>query len=254
MKHIDINSDVGESFGAYKMGDDENVFGKISSANIACGFHGGDSMVMRQSVERAKKLGINVGAHPGLPDLVGFGRRKMDITLNEAKNYVIHQIGAIWAFCQAVKIELKHVKIHGALSGSMAAKDEKMAQAVIEGILEVNDKLILYCRPNTALSSVAEKLGLRQLDDFPVDRQFNSDNSPVNRRLPGAVIEDVDEVIKRTVRLIREGTLDTYDGKVLKLSPQSICVHGDNPNAINLLAALHDALKKEGIEVKPYAP
>ena len=253
MKTIDINSDVGESYGAYKIGNDEEVFEKISSANIACGFHGGDPMVMRQSVTLAKKLELNIGAHPGLPDLVGFGRRKMDITLDEAKHYVIYQVGALMGICKALKTEVRHVKIHGALSGSMAAKDEKMAKAVIEGIQEVDDQLILYCRSNTALAAVAEKLGLHQVNDFPVDRQMNSDNSPVNRRLPGAVIQDVDEVVKRTVRLVRDGTLDTYDGKVIELKAESICVHGDNPNVINLLTALHNAFEKEGITVKPYA-
>lgn len=251
MRSIDINSDVGESFGPYKIGNDERVFSKISSANIACGFHGGDPVVMRRSVQLAKEKGINIGVHPGLPDLAGFGRRKMDITAEEAKDYVIYQIGSLLGFCRALKTEVRHVKIHGAFSG-MAAKDEKLAKAVIDGVMEVDDKLVLYCRPGTALALMADKLGLRQVDDFPVDRAVNSDNTMVDRRLPGALIEDVEKVVARTIRLVREGRLETFDGKVIELHPKTICIHGDNPNAINLLGAIHSALRKEGIEITPF--
>ena len=251
MKSIDINSDVGESFGPYKIGDDENVFQRISSANIACGYHGGDPLVMRKSVQLAKEKGINIGAHPGLPDMAGFGRRKMDVTAEEAKNYVIYQIGSLWGFCRVLKTEVKHVKIHGAFSG-MAAKDEKIAKAIVEGIREVDDKLLLYCRPGTALALMADKQGIRQVDDFPVDRAVNVDNTMVDRRLPGAVIEDVAKVVARTIRLVKEGTLETFDGKVIELHPRTICIHGDNPNAVNLLTAISTALRKEGIEIMPF--
>jgi UPF0271 protein len=249
MEYIDINSDVGESFGYYVMGEDEKVFRLITSANIACGLHGGDPLVMRRSVEMAKSLEINIGAHPGLPDLAGFGRRKMDITPEELKSYIIYQIGALKGFCSAVKAKLSHVKIHGILP-VMAAENKTLGKAIIEGIMEIDEDLMLYCRVGTSLSAVAKELGLQQIDDFPVDRAINKDNSLVKRRLPGAVIENVEEVVKRTVRLICEGKIDTCDNNTLEFRPKTICVHGDNPNAVNLLSAIKSGLKKEGITVR----
>ena len=189
MKAVDLNCDLGESFGAYKIGRDEDVIPLISSANVACGWHAGDAVVMERTVKAAAEAGVAVGAHPGFPDLVGFGRRNMNITPSEAKAYIIYQIGALQAFCRACGVKLQHVKPHGALY-NMAAKDEKLAAAICEGIASVSDEIILLGLSGSVMSDAAEKVGIGFASEVFADRAYEEDGTLVARSKPEAVIAD----------------------------------------------------------------
>jgi len=251
-EYIDINSDVGESFGAYKIGEDEEVFKHITSANIACGFHAGDPSVMRYSVSLAKKHGIGVGAHPGLPDLLGFGRRKMDITPKEAADYTTYQIGALQAFAKAEGMSCGHIKFHGSFFTALVTKDKKLADAVVEAILKVDKDLILISRPGTELDESARRLGLRHAPELAVDRARHSDGEPVSRREPNAVTTNALEVADRVERIMKEGKMKAVDGKDISMGPfSSFCIHGDNPNALEVLRMVRARLDEIGVKIRP---
>jgi UPF0271 protein len=251
-EYIDINSDVGESFGAYKIGEDEKVFKYITSANIACGFHGGDPCVMRHTVGLAKRLGVGVGVHPGLPDLLGFGRRKMDVTPQEAADYTTYQIGALQAFAKAAGMSCGHIKFHGSFFTALVAKDKKLADAVVEAILKVNKDLILVSRPGTLLDESARRFGLRYAPEWAVDRARHSDGEPVSRREPNAVTTDPLGVADRVEMIMKEGKMKAVDGKDINIGPfSSFCIHGDNPNALEILNAVRAKLDEIGVNVRP---
>lgn len=248
MVKVDLNCDLGESFGAYKIGMDEDVLQYISSANVACGWHAGDSMVMEKTVALAKKNGVAVGAHPGFPDLVGFGRRNLNASPTEVKTYIKYQLGALQAFAKAEGIKLQHVKPHGALY-NMAAKDSKLAMAIAEAIKEVDDDLILMGLANSEMIKAGEALGLKVANEVFADRAYNDDGTLVARSLPGAVIHDKELAIKRVIRMVKEGKVESINGKDVDINVQTICIHGDNPEALVFSKNIKEALIKEGVEI-----
>ena len=248
MFKVDLNCDLGESFGNYKIGLDEEVISYISSANIACGFHGSDPMVMRQTVELAKKAGVCVGAHPGLPDLVGFGRRNMDVSPKEAKAIVQYQIGALEAFCKAQNIKMCHVKPHGALY-NMAGKDLNLALAICEGIYEVNRDLILLALSGSKMIDAAESIGLKVAREAFADRAYEEDGSLVSRTKEGAMILDENEAIKRVIRMIKENKVKAITGIDIPIKVDSICVHGDGIKALEFVRKINFSFTEENIKI-----
>lgn len=251
MKKVDLNCDLGESFGAYKIGLDGEVIPYISSANIACGFHASDPVVMAHTVAMAKEHGCSVGAHPGFPDLMGFGRRQMQITPEEAKDYIIYQVGALAAFCRSQGIRMHHVKPHGALY-NMAAVDYSLARAVCEGIYVVDQELVLLGLAGSELLKAAEDTGLRYASEVFADRAYNEDGTLVSRKLPGAVITDEELAVQRVLRMVNVQKVTSITGQDITIRPDSICVHGDNQKALQFVQKIRDALIKEQIEIKPF--
>ena len=246
---IDLNCDLGESFGNYKIGMDEEVIKFISSANIACGFHASDPLVMEKTVALAKENGVKVGAHPGFPDLAGFGRRNMNVSPAELKAMVMYQVGALAAFCKAREIKMNHVKPHGAMY-NMAAKDIKLALAIAEGIAQVDDSIILLGLSGSQLLKAAQEVGLKSAAEVFADRAYEEDGSLVARTKAGAVIADENEVIERVIKMIKLGKVQTITGKENEIKPDSICVHGDNPKALNFVKLIRQRLTQENIKIE----
>jgi UPF0271 protein len=248
---IDLNSDVGESFGNYKLGLDEAVIPLISSANIACGFHAGDPGVMRRTVALAKANGVAVGAHPGLPDLLGFGRRSMDVSREEIRDYVTYQIGALQAFAASQGVPLAHVKPHGALY-NMAVANPQIWESVAAAMAAIDTDLILYVlggRDTASIRTVGERHGIRIAFEFFADRAYNPDGSLVSRRQPGAVIRDHDLAAQRVLKMAAEGKVVCIDGSETELIAHTICVHGDNPSALQLVQRIRNTLTAAGVEI-----
>jgi UPF0271 protein len=255
MHRIDLNSDVGESFGNYTLGLDAEVIPHISSANVACGYHAGDPAVMRKTVALAKANGVALGAHPGLPDLVGFGRRNMDVTLEEIKDFVTVQIGALQAVAALQGARLQHVKPHGALY-NMAVKNPAIWDAVAEVMAKLDERLILFVLAGSdrrELEAIGKRRGIRMAFEFFADRAYNTDGSLVSRKLPGAVIHDNDVVAAKVVKLVKEGKVKTLAGSEIELRAETICVHGDNPKALALVQKIRETLQAAGVAVKPPA-
>jgi UPF0271 protein len=249
-KSVDLNSDLGESFGDYKMGNDEEVLKYVSSANIACGWHAGDPIVMRKSVEAAYKNGVGIGAHPGFFDIMGFGRRNITVSPEEIKQYTIYQLGALYGFVKAVGGSMQHVKPHGAMY-NMAAKDSKLARAIIEGIWEVDSNLIVLGLAGSEIISAAKEKGLKAANEVFADRAYNSDGTLVERSLPGSMIRHKDIAISRVIRMVTEGKVTAINGEDLDIKADSICVHGDNPEAAEFVIRIKEELAKAGVEIKP---
>ena len=249
MLKIDLNCDLGESFGNFKIGMDEEVIKYVSSANIACGFHASDPLVMEKTVLMAKNAGVAVGAHPGFPDLVGFGRRNMNVSVSELKAMVLYQLGALDAFCRKNKIKMQHVKPHGAMY-NMAAKDEKFALAIAEAVAEFDSSLILLGLSGSQMLAAAQKVGLPFKKEVFADRAYEEDGSLVARTKPGAMIEDESEAIERLITMIRYGKVRAITGKEISVEPDSVCVHGDNPKALDFVIRIKNRLTEEGITVE----
>jgi len=250
---IDLNSDVGESFGAYKIGLDEEVIPLITSANIACGFHGGDPHIMKQTIALANNSETAIGAHPGLPDLMGFGRRYMDATMEEIKDYFTYQIGSLQAFAVSQGKRLQHVKAHGALY-NMAVKDVRIWEAMAEVVSMIDKKLILVVLAGVnrdELKEMGKKYGIKVAFEFFADREYNVDGSLVSRKEPGAVIKDHQKAAERVIKMIKEGRILTKDGVEIQLSGDTICVHGDNPAAVNLVKQIRKTLSESNIDIVP---
>jgi len=252
MSVIDLNSDLGESFGVYKLGMDEQVIEHISSANIACGFHAGDPQVMNFTVQLAKKYGVGVGAHPGFADLFGFGRRKIDVSPEELENELIYQIGAMEGICKANQVKLAHVKAHGALY-NLAGADSVIAQAVARAIKAVNPDLIFVALAGSELEKAGNKEGLRVAREVFADRAYNADGSLASRKEEGAVLHDFNQVAERVARMVIEGKVQAKTGEDLEIYPDTICVHGDNPEAVKLVKRIKEVLHGRGIKIKPLA-
>ncbi len=250
MYKVDLNCDLGESFGNYKIGHDAEVIKLISSANIACGFHASDPLVMANTVQLAQKAGVAVGAHPGFPDLVGFGRRNMNVSLQEAKAMVQYQIGALNAFCTAQNIKMQHVKPHGALY-NMAAKDFDLARAICEGIYEINADLILLGLSGSQLVAAANSVGLQAANEVFADRAYKEDGTLLERSKAGAVIADEDAVIQRVVRMITEHKVQAVTGIDIPIQADSICVHGDGSKALEFVKKISRAFTNEQIQMEP---
>jgi len=247
-KFVDLNSDVGESFGAYKIGLDEQVLSYVSSANIACGWHAGDPMVMRDTVKAALKNGVGIGAHPGFLDIMGFGRRNMTVSPDEMKQYTIYQLGALCGFVKAAGAKMQHVKPHGAMY-NMAAKDGKLARAIIEGIWEVDRDLIVLGLAGSELVNAAKEKGLKAANEVFADRAYNSDGTLVSRSLPGSMILGKDIAISRVIRMVKEGKVTAISGEDIDIKVDSICVHGDNPEAVQFVRTINEELSRAGVEI-----
>lgn len=247
-KTVDLNSDLGEGFGSYKLGLDEDIIKHVTSANIACGWHSGDPLIMQKTIKNCIANGVGVGAHPSYPDLLGFGRRKMDITPSEAGAYILYQIGALEAFAKEQGTTLQHFKLHGAFYNTVSA-DPKLAEAVVNTILNYNKELIIMALSGSYIAKLAKQNGLRVAQEVFADRAYNEDGSLVNRKLDGAVIHDENEAIARTKKMVMEGKVTTIDGKEIDIVADSICVHGDNPEAINFVIKIRKALEDEGIKL-----
>ena len=250
MYKVDLNSDLGESFGAYTIGLDEQVIAHISSANIACGYHAGDPLVMDNTVAAAKAAGIAIGAHPVYPDLIGFGRRNMTCSPAEVKAYVKYQLGALMAFAAAHGMKMQHCKPHGALY-NMAGKDAALARAIAEAIAEVDSSIILLALAGSQMIKAGEEAGLRVASEVFADRAYQADGSLVPRKQPGAVIHDTDEAIARTIRMVKEGKVTAITGEDVPLKADSICVHGDNPSAVEFVRNIRARLEAEGVTIAP---
>ncbi len=248
---IDLNSDVGESFGTYKLGLDEEVIPHISSANIACGFHGGDPEVMRKTVELAKRFGVEAGAHPGFPDLLGFGRRNMDATLEEIQDYVVYQFGALEAFARSQGVKLQHVKPHGALY-NMAAANPKIWDAIAGAVVRVDREVILVALASSnrsTLEEIGKRHGIRfAFEAFP-DRAYTKEGALASRREKGAVIHDHEVVADRALKMALEGRAIATDGTEIELKADTLCVHGDNPSAVQVVRKIRETFKNSGVEV-----
>jgi UPF0271 protein len=247
---IDMNCDMGESFGAYRLGRDLEVMDYISSANVACGWHGGDPLVMDQTVRLAKEKGVAIGAHPGYPDLLGFGRRHMDCTLEEIENYTLYQIGALAAFARAHGLPLQHVKVHGAL-GNLAFVNLEVSKAIARAMRLFSRDLIFVTMAGTVMVQAAQEVGVRFAEEVFADRVYNPDGTLQSRRIPGAVIHEPEKAARQALRTVREGCVMDHDGTKVKVNPQTVCVHGDNPGAIAILQRIRDELRKASIAVKP---
>lgn len=246
---VDLNSDLGESFGAYTMGLDDEVMKHVTSANIACGWHAGDPLIMDKTVAEAIKNGVAIGAHPGYPDLMAFGRRNMDISPQEARAYMLYQVGALSTFVKARGASLQHIKLHGAFYNTACNKPD-LADAIVDAVLDYDKNIILMALSGSYLLKRAEEKGLRVAHEVFADRAYNTDKTLVNRKLPGSMIHDEDEAINRIKRMIFEGKVTSIEGTDIQIKAHSICVHGDNPNAVNFVKNIRAGLESEGIEVK----
>ena len=247
MAKIDLNCDLGESFGAYKIGMDDKVIPLITSCNIACGFHASDPVVMKKTVQMAAEAGIGIGAHPGYPDLMGFGRRNMTISPDEAYAYVTYQLGALYAFARQSGVKIAHVKPHGALY-NMAAKNYDLALAIAKAVKAFDPDLILMGLSGSESVKAAEDIGLRAAKEVFADRAYMPDGSLMPRSMEGAVIHDEDMAISRVVRMVKEHKVTAADGTDIEIVPDSICVHGDNEKALVFVTRIRAALEAEGIE------
>lgn len=250
MYQVDLNSDLGESFGAYTIGLDGEVLRRVSSVNVACGYHAGDPLVMTRTVALAKSAGAACGAHPGFPDLMGFGRRALSCSPEEAKAYVQYQVGALAAIAAAQGVRLQHVKPHGALY-NMAAKDPALAAAIAGGIAEVDRELILMGLAGSALIAAGQAAGLRTASEVFADRAYRADGTLVPRDQPGAVLHNPETAIARTVRMVTEGVVTAVTGEEIAIRADSICVHGDNPSAVEFVARIRAALEAQGVSIVP---
>jgi UPF0271 protein len=249
---IDLNCDMGESFGAYTIGADAEVMASISSANVACGYHGGDPAVMRRTVSLAREAGVAVGAHPGFQDLAGFGRREMHLAPQEIEDMVLYQIGALAAIARSEGVRLQHVKAHGALY-NMAAKDRALADAIARAVAAFDRSLILFGLPNSELTRAGDSSGLRVVSEGFADRAYEPDGSLTPRSRAGAVLHDTEAVVQRAVRMAVDGRVAAIDGSEMVMRVETICTHGDTPGAQALTRALRAGLERAGVVIAPVA-
>ena len=246
---VDLNCDLGESFGNYKIGGDDKIIPLISSTNVACGFHAGDPVVMKKTIETAKKNNIGIGAHPGFLDLMGFGRREMKISIDEAKAYVLYQLGALGAFCKSEGVKLQHVKPHGALY-NMAAKDYKLSRAICEAVAEFDNSLIILGLSGSETLKAAKDLNLKYASEVFADRAYEEDGSLVARSKEGSMIHDENEAIERVIKMIKEQKVISITRKEIPIKADSICVHGDGEKALLFVRRIREKLENEGIIVQ----
>ena len=251
MKTIDLNCDMGESYGTYTLGYDEMTMPHVTSINVACGFHASDPDNMAKTVQLAKKYGIAVGAHPGYPDLVGFGRRSMALTPEEVKNSVMYQIGALDSFCRAAGIAMQHVKVHGALYNT-AEKDLAISTAIADAIKAVNPGGYMLCLANSQMVVAARQQGVPFVEEAFADRAYTDQGTLVPRKIAGSVLHDIDIVVKRVVKMVRDHTVISIDGNEVPIQAQTICVHGDTPGAVNMVKAIRVAMDKEKITLRAF--
>ncbi len=248
MKNIDLNCDMGESYGAWKMGADEAVMPFISSANIACGFHAGDPATIRKTVKLAVQHGVAIGAHPSLPDLMGFGRRVMKISPQDMYDLVLYQAGALRAFAEAAGARLHHVKCHGALY-NMSADDVVLSEAMAQAVKDLGDNVMLYGLSNSPMLDVARKTGLRVAGEAFADRGYTDAGRLASRDLPGGMIVDQSKAVAQALQMIEAGYVTSMNGKSVPVAPETLCLHGDQPDAVPFAKALRAAFAERGIKV-----
>ncbi|WP_122415141.1 LamB/YcsF family protein [Pseudomonas viridiflava] len=251
MRAIDLNSDLGESFGAWSMGDDAAILEVVSSANVACGFHAGDPAGILRTLEAAAARDVAVGAHVAYPDLVGFGRRNMDVPAEQLTADVIYQIGALQGLARSAGTTVTYVKPHGALYNTIAG-DPVQAAAVIQAILRIDPQLKLVCLANSKLLGWARDAGLSCVSEAFADRAYTAQGTLVSRSRPGAVLHDVELITARMLRLVRDGVIEAEDGSLIELEADSICVHGDSPGAVNIAHALKQRLLEAGVNIRAF--
>lgn len=251
-KTVDLNADMGESFGPWNMGDDKALLDVVTSANIACGFHAGDPDVMAATMAQALDNGVGIGAHPGFPDLQGFGRRKVHMSPDSLGNMVRYQLGAARGMAAALGTEVRHLKLHGALS-NMACVDHAMARACYEAALDVDPDIIIMVLAATAMEEVVRDLGCNWCGEIFADRAYNDDGTLVDRSLPGAVIHDADLAGPRILKMVEEGAIITESGKRIPTSIDTICLHGDTAEAVALAKSVRNSLEAGGVELARFA-
>ncbi|WP_182187600.1 LamB/YcsF family protein [Pectinatus frisingensis] len=251
MQTIDLNSDLGESYGAYTLGNDSQVLKYVSSANIACGFHAGDPRVMHKTVALAIKNSTAIGAHPGLMDLNGFGRRKIAISAQEAYDITVYQIGALQGFIKSTGGHMQHVKPHGALY-NMAAKDKSLAEAIAQAVFAVDNSLILFGLAGSELITAGDKIGLKTASEVFADRTYLADGSLMPRNQPGAVLSDEQKAIRQVLHMVKDGKVTAADGQELNVKADTICIHGDSAKALLFAEKINKALKTAGIAIKAF--
>jgi UPF0271 protein len=247
---IDINSDMGESFGAYTIGHDAGLMKSITSANVAAGFHAGDPSVLRETIRLAKAHGVAIGAHPGFPDLIGFGRRELNVTPKEAEDFVLYQIAAVAGVAAAEGVSVQHVKPHGALF-NMAVRDAELSAAIARAVAAFDESLILFGLPGSEILSAGRAAGLRVAAEVFADRAYEPDGTLASRRKPGSIIHDAAAVVARAVRMVKDQTVVAIDGSVVPLQVDTICIHGDTPGSDDLAANVRAGFEAAGITVKP---
>lgn len=250
--HIDLNCDMGESFGRYTLGDDEAMLEIITSANIACGAHAGDPLVIRRTTQRAAEMGVAIGAHPGYPDLQGFGRRALTMSSEELAATIIYQLGALAGFAGCAGADLRHVKPHGALY-NLAAREPEVAETVARAVASFDPELAIVTLPGSILAEAARSQGLAVAREGFADRAYTAEGTLVPRSVPGAVIHDPSQAARHAVQMTTQGKVETLDGRVIRLEIDTLCVHGDTPNAPEIARRLRSALEDAGVEIRPFA-
>ncbi|MEI7064151.1 5-oxoprolinase subunit PxpA [Dickeya chrysanthemi] len=249
MAFVDVNCDMGESFGAYQIGTDLHIMPLVSAANIACGFHAGDPGVMHKTLVAAAAQGVAIGAHPGLPDLVGFGRRNMQISAQDAYDMVVYQVGALAGFARATGVRLHHVKPHGALY-NMAAKDNVLADAIARAVRDIDDSLVLYGLAGSELIRAGRHVGLRVASEVFADRTYQADGLLTPRSQPNALLESDEEAVRQVLTMVTEQRVKAVTGEWVDLAADTICIHGDGAHALRFAKTVNAALQQAGIEVK----
>jgi 5-oxoprolinase (ATP-hydrolysing) subunit A len=253
MRSIDLNCDCGEGFGAYRIGDDNAMLDIVTSANVACGFHAGDPEIMAKTFKAAKAKGVAIGAHPGFPDLWGFGRRRLPFTAGEIERLIAYQIGAANALATYAGAKLGYVKVHGALS-NIAAEDETIALAIARAMKAVEPRLSFLAPAGTKLEKAAHAHGLAVAREIYADRAYTDAGLLVERSCPGAVLHEAGDIAERVLAMVLEGAIITISGQRLAAGIDSVCVHGDSPNAVAMAKAVRARLEKAGIALAPFAP
>ena len=248
MISVDLNCDMGESFGPWKMGRDSELMDCVSSVNIACGFHAGDASTMRETVETAVAKGVAIGAHPGYPDLQGFGRRNMSLSPQEVFDIVVYQVAAMKGICEASGSTLRHVKPHGALY-NQAAKDERLARSIAEAVRKIDASLIVFGLSGSLFISESEKLGLRTASEAFADRTYQHDGSLTPRTLAGALITNTEMAARQALRMVKDQTVETVDGGVISFKAETICIHGDGEYALEFAREIRNTLLNCNISI-----
>lgn len=248
MHLVDLNCDMGESFGAYRMGKDEEILNYVTSANIACGYHAGDPATMRKTVQMAIEKNVGIGAHPGMPDLVGFGRREINISPQEAYDLVIYQMGALYGFVRSEGGKIQHVKPHGALF-NMAAKSAPLSEAIAEAVYKVDPECILFGLAGSELVKAGKKIGLRTASEVFSDRTYQKDGSLTSRREENALIKDHKIAVNQVIRMVKEGKVKSVQGEDVVIQADTICIHGDGLHALEFAQYISNALREAGITI-----
>lgn len=252
MRIIDLNCDMGEGFGHYKVGCDAEIIQQISSANIACGFHGGDPLVMKETIQLALQRGVGIGAHPGFFDLLGFGRRPIPVESSRLKQEILYQLGALSGIAKGLGAELQHVKAHGALN-NLAAVDRELALVLCEAIASYDERLPIIALASSCMEQAGEEMGLPVAREAYADRAYHADGRLVLRHIPGACLEDVSLVVHRVLGMVQQNRVVSIEGEEIPMEADTICIHGDTPGALSLAIAVNRALQERGIQIAPLA-